>query len=1127
MNLSSRLVPLLLIVFFQTHLIFAQADSITIISGINSEGYFQLDTSGLGGDVQAVAEIFTQASDIIDQVSIDADYRLKYTTTNVSFPTCCVDVNLDGNNASRRYIFSFLVTNFPSLELEYFIVKGETRQVDLPVANEADSIFTNLTLLSEKYADIEYTGSSQRTHHFEFTGKRHGVEEVLLQMCTTDGKFCEFKKITVNVFDQGKFQLPAQIDTTIDNCYGVYHSYCMPTLRADFQAFDWEIKADGIDYQTTIDTCGAQVDMVKYTFGQLFWNSPRPFEVLSWEVNNDTYSGFVFHHYPKVLQWMDYLLADRSWTTRSWGIEGATDGDTFGDMVVVDLITRDTLIVQPELKTGWVDYAFLNLPHGEYDFAVEFPDFDFEMNSQIKINCSNFDGLQHVYDTIEVNESKTDFLWSPNIRYPVTNPAYSPPGNGNNVEFTYNPSNQVLEYRGAMAGSDEFVVEFCNALNLCDTFYYHVEVLPLSTIGITVTVPPEADKVIYCPRQPFFQPIEAISDCQLSTDVNIGFRDSMVVSNCISNRIDYRIWILTDRCGNRLELTQKIESIDDEGPTLLQAPNDLVITCHEPIPMTEPVWEDNCGFIVYDSYDDAQSLDNCPNVTIYRTWTARDVCDNTSTYVQKIERENEGPFLMHPSLPVIDLQCGDTTTYDPPEFTHECGLDFTVDFTETVTNTDCSNREILRIWTATDECGEMTTDEQSLIYMDFEPPMFDAPLPQSVTIDQTAGEPIPPVWQPTATDNCGDVTNIEFEEYIGSSFSLPEIISMNRHYDAFDECDNIQTHIHHITIKVDPVWPGDTDDDGDVDGEDLFPIGFAFGTNGPVRPNGDMVFRAQPSLNWGRTNGRVDFKYSDTDASGDIDFIDTFAIHNNWGMIHPKAPETKPIGIVENLRAELAFVNPNGWAAFDLLLGSDAAVIEDFYGISFDLLYDSDLINKDSAYVDYSGSWAGQVNNDLIAIQRNFLSEKTYRTAIVRNDGAGITDVGKIGRFYLKVRLPLPPTLSINIPEAKGIYLDGEEFTSTAFAETFNLTSATATVFDESLFELSPNPTTDKVVLDFHQSLRNARVQVTDLLGKEVKQLTVNGQQKMELSLGHLPKGTYLIKVKSGDSHKVERVVVQ
>ena len=129
---------------------------------------------------------------------------------------------------------------------------------------------------------------------------------------------------------------------------------------------------------------------------------------------------------------------------------------------------------------------------------------------------------------------------------------------------------------------------------------------------------------------------------------------------------------------------------------------------------------------------------------------------------------------------------------------------------------------------------------------------------------------------------------------------------------------------HHqtITIITDPVWPGDTDDDGDVDGEDLFPIGFAFGERGPQRPNSDWFFHPQPILNWGQTlPGASDYKHIDTDGSGEIGFWDTMAIQINWGLFHPKEPENKGILLQEDLRAEFVSLDANGWANFNVSLG--------------------------------------------------------------------------------------------------------------------------------------------------------------------------------------------------------------
>ena len=80
-----------------------------------------------------------------------------------------------------------------------------------------------------------------------------------------------------------------------------------------------------------------------------------------------------------------------------------------------------------------------------------------------------------------------------------------------------------------------------------------------------------------------------------------------------------------------------------------------------------------------------------------------------------------------------------------------------VAFTETLSDDDdcASNYTLLRSWTATDDCGNSTTHEQTLTVVDETAPAWATELPADTTVSCDA---IPAAATLMATDNCdGDV----------------------------------------------------------------------------------------------------------------------------------------------------------------------------------------------------------------------------------------------------------------------------------------------------------------------------------------------------------------------------------
>lgn len=77
------------------------------------------------------------------------------------------------------------------------------------------------------------------------------------------------------------------------------------------------------------------------------------------------------------------------------------------------------------------------------------------------------------------------------------------------------------------------------------------------------------------------------------------------------------------------------------------------------------------------------------------------------------------------------------------------------------------------------------------------------------------------------------------------------------------------------------VYPGDTNDDGVVDEQDVLPIGTYFGQRGPARENASTQFREEPAPTWRRSAAT----FADANGDGEVDQNDLLPLSGNFGRM--------------------------------------------------------------------------------------------------------------------------------------------------------------------------------------------------------------------------------------------------
>ncbi|MFK7809486.1 MAG: HYR domain-containing protein [Saprospiraceae bacterium] len=213
---------------------------------------------------------------------------------------------------------------------------------------------------------------------------------------------------------------------------------------------------------------------------------------------------------------------------------------------------------------------------------------------------------------------------------------------------------------------------------------------------------------------------------------------------CNGTGLIIRTWTFDDGCSPVTTDTQIITVEDNTAPTF-SAPADATVSCEsiDDLSLTGDVTNeaDNCDTDLEATYEDDNSgLTGCSGTgEIIRTWTLTDDCGNSTSATQIVTVvDNTPPTFTVPASTTID--CNDdytdlTATGDVTDEADNCDTDLEASYVDVITGgTDCNDPgQVIRTWMLTDDCGNTTTGEQTILISQGPPPSFTAP--DNVTID--------------------------------------------------------------------------------------------------------------------------------------------------------------------------------------------------------------------------------------------------------------------------------------------------------------------------------------------------------------------------------------------------------
>ena len=252
----------------------------------------------------------------------------------------------------------------------------------------------------------------------------------------------------------------------------------------------------------------------------------------------------------------------------------------------------------------------------------------------------------------------------------------------------------------------------------------HVQTIEVQDTTTPVFTEVPMDQTSQCEEQPYTS--SATDNCGAVTITEN--RD--VVSEDECGNYEHLVTLTaTDECGNSADYQFTIVVADTEAPAFVEAlPADETVEC-DAVPAADVLTAtDNCDDAVEVMFNESIADGVCPQTyTIMRTWTVSDCTGNTSEHVQTIEvQDTTAPVFTE--VPMDQTNQCEEQPYTSAA-TDNCGAVTITESREVISEDDCDNYEHLVTLTATDECGNSTDYQFTIVVADTEAPDFVEALP--------------------------------------------------------------------------------------------------------------------------------------------------------------------------------------------------------------------------------------------------------------------------------------------------------------------------------------------------------------------------------------------------------------
>jgi hypothetical protein len=270
-----------------------------------------------------------------------------------------------------------------------------------------------------------------------------------------------------------------------------------------------------------------------------------------------------------------------------------------------------------------------------------------------------------------------------------------------------------------------------------------------------------ADAEIECGEEvPSYSPIWS-DNCADSEDLTLSNSQEITEDPCTT--VIYQSWTAVDPCGNSTTVSRTITIVDSTAPVFTYVPENEERDCNADNNVAAAYADDSCSDVTI-THSDVVVPGACPaSYSIERTYTATDVCGNSSSYTQVINVTDSSAPVWGENAGSFVYECGSEADVVTPVASDNCS-EFTVSYTDGESMANGCTSSFERTWVATDACGNASLPFVQLIsFEDTTEPVLNG-CPSNLVLN--CNDEVPAPAGVTAIDGCDSDVQVYYEEVI-------------------------------------------------------------------------------------------------------------------------------------------------------------------------------------------------------------------------------------------------------------------------------------------------------------------------------------------------------------------------
>lgn len=321
------------------------------------------------------------------------------------------------------------------------------------------------------------------------------------------------------------------------------------------------------------------------------------------------------------------------------------------------------------------------------------------------------------------------------------------------------------------------------------------------------------------------------------------------------------------------------------------------------------------------------------------------------------------------------------------------------------------------------------------------------------------------------------------------------------------------------------VWPGDTNNDGEVSEIDILPLGMYYGLSGPKRPF--------ESINW--EGFETDYwelpaaTFADTYGNGLVDINDLNGINQNFGKMIPN-PSKKGLNGLSSVSIPIPSVEKGDLVRISLSLGNETNPIEGLLGAAMRIVVPAQALSfSDLIPVGILGT------EELLPFIRfnKETAELSLAATRTRLQG-GVTGFGNIIDLEFEAIASVPAGLElelVNVVTSTETMINYAPLVGVDVVISTSNENDLALPTDFALYQNYPNPFNPSTQIRFDVP-ENGRVaiEVFNMLGQKVATLVNKdlsaGTHNVSFDASNYSSGIYLYKMTSGNTSITQKMLL-